>query len=91
VAFDTTCERRDNGVKAASCSNDVEPENLNPLPVTHRRYLVADLESGIAVGFGFYDVAIPGFALFKVVAGKLRFIDTGVALIGEGATTSGWD
>lgn len=90
VPFGTPCFRRDNGLAAASCENS-GPETLNPLPVTHRRFGVVDVEAGIVVGTGLYIVAIPGFAMLKVPDGEIRMIDTGTAYFGQGATSSGWD
>jgi hypothetical protein len=85
VPFDKPCNRWENGTQTTSgdCSTGV-PGGLN---MTHRRYPVADLESGIAVGFVLFGGSLLDFHMFKLKSGKIQLIQ---AVVGPRASASGW-
>jgi hypothetical protein len=55
--------------------------------MTHRRYPVADLEAGIAVGWVLFSGGLLDFHMFKLKGGKIQFIN---AVVGPSATSWGW-
>jgi hypothetical protein len=85
VPFDKPCNRWENGTQTTNgdCSTGI-PGGLN---MTHRRYPVADLESGIAVGFVLFGGSLLDFHMFKLKSGKVQLIQ---AVVGPRATASGW-
>ena len=85
VPFGTPCDRWENGTQTTrgDCSAGV-PGGLR---MTERRYPVADLESGIAVGFVLFAGSLLDFHMFKLVDGKIRLIQ---AVVGPTVNSSGW-
>jgi hypothetical protein len=85
VPFGTPCDRWENGTQTTSgdCSAGVPPG----LTMTNRRYPIADLESGIAVGFVLFAGSLLDFHMFKLESGRIRLIQ---AVVGPRASSSGW-
>lgn len=87
VPFGTPCTRLENGFQTTrgDCSTGIPPGSLR---MTNRRYPVADLEAGIAVGFTQFGGSLLDFHMHKLIDGKIRGIN---AVVGPGATSFGWD
>lgn len=86
VPFGVPCDRLENGFKTTNgrCSDGVPPSSLQ---MTHRRFPVADLESGIAVGFTLFGGSLLDFHMFKLTSGEIRFIN---AVVGPSAPSPNW-
>jgi hypothetical protein len=85
VPFGTPCDRWENGTQTTSgdCSAGIP----GGLTMTERRYPIADLESGIAVGFVLFSGSLLDFHMFKLKSGKIHLIQ---ALVGPRVSSSGW-
>ena len=85
VPFGTPCDRFENGFQTTrgQCSTGI-PAGVT---LTNRRYVIADLEAGIAVGFVRFG-SLLDFHMFKVKSGKIMGIH---ALVGPSARSSGWE
>ncbi len=86
VPFGKPCNRLENGTQTTQgdCASGIPAGSLQ---MTHRRYPVADLEAGIAVGFVQFAGSLLDFHMFKLKGGKIQFIN---AVVGPSATSSGW-
>lgn len=86
VPFGKPCNRLENGFQTTQgdCSSGIPAGNLM---MTHRRYPVADLEAGIAVGWVLFGGGLLDFHMFKLKGGKIQFIN---AVVGPSATSWGW-
>jgi hypothetical protein len=86
VPFGKPCNRLENGLQTTQgdCSSGIPAGNLM---MTHRRYPVADLEAGIAVGWVLFGGSLLDFHMFKLKGGKIQFIN---AVVGPSATSWGW-
>jgi hypothetical protein len=84
--FAKPCNRLENGLQTTQgdCSSGIPAGNLM---MTHRRYPVADLEAGIAVGWVLFGGGLLDFHMFKLKGGKIEFIN---AVVGPSATSWGW-
>ncbi len=85
VPFGTPCDRFENGFQTTrgQCSTGIP----GGVTITNRRYVIADLEAGIAVGFVRFG-SLLDFHMFKVKSGKIMGIH---ALVGPSARSSGWE
>ena len=85
------CYRWENGFQTTfgDCS-DFLPEPGTGVDgfITHRRYPIADVEQGIAVGYVLFRDSLD-FHMFKVVDSKIRLIQAVVTATGYSAT--GWE
>jgi hypothetical protein len=91
VPFYIPCDRWENGTQTTAGGpepHECTPEGLK-LIMKHppRRIPVVDLEAGIAVAFVQFGGTLPDFHLFKIVDGKVMFIQ---AVIGAGGAKSPW-
>jgi hypothetical protein len=86
VPFGKPCNRLENGFQTTQgdCGTGIPAGNLM---MTHRRYPVADLEAGIAVGWVLFGGGLLDFHMFKLRGGKIQFIN---AVVGPSATSWGW-
>ena len=86
VPFAKPCNRLENGLQTTQgdCGGGIPSGNLM---MTHRRYPVADLEAGIAVGWVLFGGGLLDFHMFKLKGGKIQFIN---AVVGPSATSWGW-
>jgi hypothetical protein len=86
VPFGKPCNRLENGLQTTQgdCGTGIPAGNLM---MTHRRYPVADLEAGIAVGWVLFSGGLLDFHMFKLKGGKIQFIN---AVVGPSATSWGW-
>lgn len=88
VPFGMPCYRIENGTlttPGGDCGSGIPAGNLQ---MTHRRFPVVDLEAGITVGWVLFGGSLLDFHMFKFKSGKVQFIN---AVVGPGATSSGWD
>jgi hypothetical protein len=92
VPFADDCNRWENGVKT---TNNNCAEQFRTIPfgsfgegITHRRYPLADVENGIAIGFVLFSNTWIDFHMFKVTNGKIHTIQ---AVVGPATETSGWE
>ena len=88
VPFGMPCYRLENGTlttPGGDCGSGIPAGNLQ---MTHRRFPVVDLEAGITVGWVLFGGSLLDFHMFKFKGGKVQFIN---AVVGPGATASGWD
>jgi len=85
VPFGTPCDRWENGTQTTSgdCSAGIP----GGLTMTGRRYPIADLERGIAVGFVLFSGSLLDFHMFKLKSGKIHLIQ---AVVGPRVSSSGW-
>jgi hypothetical protein len=58
------------------------------MQMTHRRFPVSDLDSGMTAGFILFGNRLLDFHLFKVKEGKIVLIQ---ALVGPASTGTGWE
>ncbi len=87
VPYNTPCDRLENGFQTTrgDCSN-----LGGAVGIRHpaQRYPVTDLEAGITAGFVLFAGADIDFHMFKVIDGKIRWIN---AVVGPAVRSSGWD
>ncbi len=92
VPFAPDCNRWENGVKTTSdnCAEQFEtiPFGSFGSGITRRRYPVADVENGIAVGFVLFSGIGIDFHMFKVTNGQIHQIQ---AVVGPFDGTTGWE
>jgi hypothetical protein len=89
--FQSGCDRWENGQRMTSgnCTTGVptgEGDGQSNF-ITNRRYVVADVEAGVAVGYVMFGSALD-FHMFKVVDGRVLLIQAVVT--GSGHTSTGW-
>jgi hypothetical protein len=84
------CFRWEDGVRTTGgdCSFFLPAPGTGQGGVTQRRYPIADLEAGIAIGYVLFRDALD-FHMFKIFNGEIRLIQAVVT--GSGYTSSGWD
>jgi hypothetical protein len=87
VPFGMPCDRLENGVKTTqgNCSNFGSAMGLKH---PAQRYPVTDIEAGITAGFLRFAGADLDFHMFKVIGGKIRWIN---AVVGPAVSSTGWD
>jgi hypothetical protein len=79
------CDRLENGLQttAGDCSNFGGASGNQP----DQRYPVSDLEAGITAGFILFMNADMDFHMFKLIGGKIRWIN---AVVGPFSASQGW-
>ena len=89
VPFATPCNRYENGTRRThgDCA-DLSIANNGGLKMTHRRYPLADLETGIVAGFVMFAEKFLDFHMFKIRNGKITQIQ---AVVGPITATNGWN
>lgn len=89
VPFATPCNRYENGTRTTrnDCSN-FGPAGRGGMKMTHRRYLVTDLEAGITVGFVLFAGRLLDFHIFKIRNGKITQMQ---AVVGPAIESNGWE
>jgi hypothetical protein len=84
--YNMPCDRLENGFKTTQgdCGN-----LGGAMGIKHpaQRYPLTDLEAGITAGFVLFAGADIDFHMFKVIGGKIRWIN---AVVGPAVTSSGW-
>jgi hypothetical protein len=93
VPFADDCNRWENGVKTTNDDCREQFENIafgsfSPAGITRRRYPVADVENGIAIGFALFAGTWIDFHMFKVRSGQIHTIQ---AVVGPATETTGWE
>jgi hypothetical protein len=91
VPFNIPCDRWENGMQTTAGGakpHECTPEGLK-LNMKHppRRIPIVDVEAGIAVAFVQFGGTLPDFHMFKIVSGKVMFIQ---AVIGAGGAKPFW-
>lgn len=83
--YNMPCDRLENGLKTTQgdCSSGVVAGLNQPA----QRYPVSDLEAGITAGFILFAGADIDFHMFKLIGGKIRWIN---AVVGPAFTSQGW-
>lgn len=84
------CWRWENGQRttAGDCTVGLPPPGTGAGGITNRRYQIADVETGVVVGYVRFLDALD-FHMFKVVDGQIRLISAVVTAPGHEAT--GWE
>jgi hypothetical protein len=84
------CYRWENGVRttAGDCTVGLPPSGQGRGGITHRRYPIADVRTGVVVGYVRFAGALD-FHMFKVVDGEIRLIQAVVT--DQGHDTTGWE
>lgn len=86
------CYRWENGVQTTfggDCSFGLPPEGQATTGnITNRRYPIADVEAGIAIGYVFFGGALD-IHMFKIIDSEIRLIQAVVTASGH--TSSGWE
>ena len=84
------CYRWENGMQTTfgDCTLFLPAPGQGQGGLTHRRYPIADVEAGIAVGYVLFRDAID-FHMFKVIDGEVRLIQAVISAPGHSAT--GWE
>jgi hypothetical protein len=86
--FSDNCDRWENGnrMTEGDCNSGIIP-GLDDL-ITNRRYVMADVEAGIVVGYAIFGGALD-FHMFKVVGGQVHLIQA--VITDSGHDSSGWE
>lgn len=84
------CFRWEDGWRTTDgdCSAWLPAEGQGLGGITHRRYPIADIEAGIAIGYVLFRDAID-FHMFKIIDGEIRLIEA--VITGYGYESSGWE
>jgi hypothetical protein len=86
------CYRWEDGVRTTGgdCVIGLPAEGTGAGGVTHRRYPIADVEAGIAIGYVLFLNAID-FHMVKIVNGEIRLIQAVITGTSSGYTSTGWE